>query len=293
MRGVTPALSACRRPLHRRLLGEWQAYCVTAAIARNARARDRRRTPAPENPENINLRNRQSKGGPAISMPWFRHAAASASACSGSAGPTDASRDRPASRSASCTDRMASSCRLLFDLLQHHSDRSVERDQPPKEPILGAHIRDRRAKLRDPHQRIDRDGARYEDCDNLHELGYCLGRPGEAREVEERQSDRSERELHGKRVPEDGRHDQPQKAHRKHERNGERQDGRHGAEPRQAVEIRKRYQIERQDERLEREIREALSDYSGDGPGGWCARASCSQVAFRRRPEETDADEKR
>ena len=56
MRGVTPALSACRRPLHRRLPGEWQAYCVTAAIARNARARDRRRTPAPENPENINLR---------------------------------------------------------------------------------------------------------------------------------------------------------------------------------------------------------------------------------------------
>src|SRR5438093_7994627 len=56
MRGVTPALSACRRPLHRRLPGEWQAYCVTAAIARNARARDRPRTPAPENPENINLR---------------------------------------------------------------------------------------------------------------------------------------------------------------------------------------------------------------------------------------------
>src|SRR5439155_25949542 len=56
MRGVTPALSACRRPLHRRLPGEWQAYCVTAAIARNARARDRPRTPAPENPQNINLR---------------------------------------------------------------------------------------------------------------------------------------------------------------------------------------------------------------------------------------------
>src|SRR5262249_8435487 len=37
IRGVTPALSACRRPLHRRLFGEWSAYCVTAAIARSSR----------------------------------------------------------------------------------------------------------------------------------------------------------------------------------------------------------------------------------------------------------------
>src|SRR5437763_1106437 len=36
IRGVTPALSACRRPLHRRLRGEWKAYRVTAAIARNS-----------------------------------------------------------------------------------------------------------------------------------------------------------------------------------------------------------------------------------------------------------------
>jgi hypothetical protein len=35
MRGVTPALSACRRPLHRRLAESGKAYCVTAAIARN------------------------------------------------------------------------------------------------------------------------------------------------------------------------------------------------------------------------------------------------------------------
>jgi hypothetical protein len=35
MRGVTPALSACRRPLHRRLAGSGKASCVTAAIARN------------------------------------------------------------------------------------------------------------------------------------------------------------------------------------------------------------------------------------------------------------------
>jgi hypothetical protein len=34
MRGVTPALSACRRPLHRRLAESGKAYCVTAAIAR-------------------------------------------------------------------------------------------------------------------------------------------------------------------------------------------------------------------------------------------------------------------
>src|SRR5262249_1428281 len=36
MRGVTPALSACRRPLHRRLMESGKAYRVTAAIARNA-----------------------------------------------------------------------------------------------------------------------------------------------------------------------------------------------------------------------------------------------------------------
>jgi hypothetical protein len=35
MRGVTPALSACRRPLHRRLAESGKAYCVTAAIARS------------------------------------------------------------------------------------------------------------------------------------------------------------------------------------------------------------------------------------------------------------------
>jgi hypothetical protein len=35
MRGVTLALSACRRPLHRRLAESGKAYCVTAAIARN------------------------------------------------------------------------------------------------------------------------------------------------------------------------------------------------------------------------------------------------------------------
>ena len=35
MRGVTPALSACRRPLHRRLAESGKASCVTAAIARN------------------------------------------------------------------------------------------------------------------------------------------------------------------------------------------------------------------------------------------------------------------
>ena len=34
MRGVTPALSACRRPLHRRLAESGKASCVTAAIAR-------------------------------------------------------------------------------------------------------------------------------------------------------------------------------------------------------------------------------------------------------------------
>jgi hypothetical protein len=34
-RGVTPALSACRRPLHRRLAESGKAYRVTAAIARN------------------------------------------------------------------------------------------------------------------------------------------------------------------------------------------------------------------------------------------------------------------
>ena len=36
MRGVTPALSACRRPLHRRLMESGKAYRVTAAIARNS-----------------------------------------------------------------------------------------------------------------------------------------------------------------------------------------------------------------------------------------------------------------
>jgi hypothetical protein len=37
MRGVTPALSARRRPLHRRLVERGKAYCVTAAIARNSK----------------------------------------------------------------------------------------------------------------------------------------------------------------------------------------------------------------------------------------------------------------
>ena len=37
MRGVTPAFSACRRPFHiAAFSGEWKAYCVTAAIARNS-----------------------------------------------------------------------------------------------------------------------------------------------------------------------------------------------------------------------------------------------------------------
>jgi hypothetical protein len=34
-RGVTPALSAGRHPLHHRLVESGKAYCVTAAIARN------------------------------------------------------------------------------------------------------------------------------------------------------------------------------------------------------------------------------------------------------------------